>query len=102
MLTYVWNRDLDDVDESHECAEDDGGMPFEIPGARVVSLLEAQVSPWVIVTNGKLCRLYSSTASNKATNYYEIDLEEAIAANDHSSVVSIPTRRSAFLGLKVW
>ena len=48
----------------------------------MVSLLEAQVAPWVIVTNGKLWRLYSSTASNKATNYYEIDLEEAIAAND--------------------
>ena len=48
----------------------------------VVSLLEKQVAPWVIVTNGKLWRLYSSTASNKATNYYEIDLEEAIAAND--------------------
>src|SRR5215831_14803756 len=74
-LTYVWNRNLDDVDESRECAEDDGGTPFEIPGARVVSLLEAQVTPWVIITNGKLWRLYSSTASNKATNYYEIDGE---------------------------
>ena len=67
---------------SREPAEHDGGTPFEIPGAKVVSLLEKQVAPWVIVTNGKLWRLYSSTASNKATNYYEIDLEEAIAAND--------------------
>ncbi len=82
VLTYVWNRNLDDVDESRERPEDDGGTPFKIPGAMVVSLLEAQVAPWVIVTNGKLWRLYSSTASNKATNYYEIDLEEAIAAND--------------------
>jgi hypothetical protein len=81
-LTYVWNRNLDDVDEARERAEVDGGQPFEIPGATVVSLLEKQVAPWVIVTNGKLWRLYSSTASNKATNYYEIDLEEAIAAND--------------------
>ena len=70
-LTYVWNRNLDDVDESRELDEDSGGTPFEIPGALVVSLLEAQTAPWVIVTNGKLWRLYSSTASNKATNYYE-------------------------------
>jgi hypothetical protein len=53
-LIYVWNRNLDDVDESRERAADDGGKPFEIPGAKVVSLLEAQVAPWVIVTNGKL------------------------------------------------
>ena len=33
----------------------------------------------MIVTNGKLWRLYSSTASNKATHYYEIDLEEVEA-----------------------
>ena len=44
-LTYVWNRNLDDVDESRERAEDDGGTPFKIPGAMVVSLLEAQVAP---------------------------------------------------------
>jgi hypothetical protein len=81
-LTYVWNLNLDDVDESRERAEDDGGKPFEHPGVKVVSLLEKQIAPWVIVTNGKLWRLYSSTASNKEINYYEIDLEEAIAAND--------------------
>jgi hypothetical protein len=100
-LTYVWNRNLDDVDESRECAEDDGGTPFEIPGARVVSLLEVQVTPWVIVTNGKLWRLYSSTASNKATNYYEIDLEEAIAANDQITALKywwLMFRQQAFTG----
>ena len=100
-LTYVWNRNLDDVDESRERAEDDGGTPFEIPGAKVVSLLEAQVTPWVIVTNGKLWRLYSSTASNKATNYYEIDLEEAIAANDQITALKywwLMFRQQAFTG----
>jgi hypothetical protein len=100
-LTYVWNRNLDDVDESRERAADDGGKPFEIPGAKVVSLLEAQVAPWVIVTNGKLWRLYSSTASNKATNYYEIDLEEAIAANDQITALKywwLMFRREAFTG----
>jgi Eco57I restriction-modification methylase/TaqI-like C-terminal specificity domain len=100
-LTYVWHRNLDDVDESRERAEDDGGKPFEIPGAKVVSLLEKQVGPWVIVTNGKLWRLYSSTASNKATNYYEIDLEEAIAANDQITALKywwLMFRRQAFTG----
>jgi Eco57I restriction-modification methylase/restriction endonuclease TaqI-like protein len=100
-LAYVWNRNLDDVDESRERAAEDGGTPFEIPGARVVSLLEAQVAPWVIVTNGKLWRLYSSTASNKATNYYEIDLEEAIAANDQIIALKywwLMFRQQAFTG----
>ena len=78
----MWNRNLDDVDTLREPAEHDGGTPLEIPGAKVVSLLEKQDVPWVIVTNGKLWRLYSSMASNKATNYYEVDLEEAVAAND--------------------
>jgi hypothetical protein len=89
------------VDESRECAEDDGGSLFEIPGAIVVSLLEAQVAPWVIVTNGKLWRLYSSMASNKATNYYEIDLEEAIAANDQITALQywwLMFRQQAFTG----
>jgi len=100
-LAYVWNRNLDDVDESRERGAEDGGTPFEIPGARVVSLLEAQVAPWVIVTNGKLWRLYSSTVSNKATNYYEIDLEEAIAANDQIIALKywwLMFRQQAFTG----
>jgi hypothetical protein len=100
-LTYVWNRNLDDVDESRELEENKGGTPFEIPGARVVSLLEKQVAPWVIVTNGKLWRLYASTASNKATNYYEVDLEEAIAANDQITALKywwLLFRQQAFTG----
>ncbi|MFZ4816730.1 MAG: hypothetical protein ACOYL5_19495, partial [Phototrophicaceae bacterium] len=95
-LTYVWNRNLDDVDTTR-----DRGTPFEIPGAIVVSLLERQIAPWVIVTNGKLWRLYSSTANNKATNYYEIDLEEAIAANDQITALKywwLMFRRQAFTG----
>jgi hypothetical protein len=100
-LTYVWNRNLDDVDTLREPAEHDGGTPLEIPGAKVVSLLEKQDAPWVIVTNGKLWRLYSSTASSKATNYYEIDLEEAIAANDQLTALKywwLMFRRQAFTG----
>lgn len=87
--------------DDRERDEADGGTPFEIAGAMVVSLLEKQVAPWVIVTNGKLWRLYSSTASNKATNYYEIDLEEAIAANDQITALKywwLMFRRQAFTG----
>ena len=101
-LTYVWNRNLDDVDEARELAEADGGTPTEIPGALVVSLLESpDAPPWVIVTNGKLWRLYSATASNKATNYYEVDLEEALAANDQLTALKywwLLFRREAFTG----
>ena len=99
-LTYVWNRNLDDIDPTRD-AEEIGGTPFDIPGAIVVSLLEAQVAPWVIVTSGKLWRLYSSTASNKATNYYEIDLEEAVAANDQIIALKywwLMFRQQAFTG----
>ena len=56
---------------------------------------------WVIVTNGKLWRLYSATASNKATNYYEIDLEEAIGASDQLTALKywwLLFRRQAFTG----
>jgi hypothetical protein len=83
-LTYVWDRNLDDVDEKR-----DQETPDEIPGAMVVSLLEKAEAPWAIVTNGKLWRLYSASASNKATNYYEVDLEEAINAADGSQVTAI-------------
>ncbi|MEA3350029.1 MAG: TaqI-like C-terminal specificity domain-containing protein, partial [Chloroflexota bacterium] len=52
------------------------------PGALVVSLLYAETAPWGIVTNGKLWRLYSAKAHSRATNYYEIDLEETLASPD--------------------
>ncbi|MFD3163859.1 Eco57I restriction-modification methylase domain-containing protein, partial [Herpetosiphon sp. NSE202] len=74
---YVWNRNLDDQDTQRDSA-----TPAIIPGAEVVSTLEAGTVPWVIVSNGKYWRLYSTTASNKATNYYEVDLEEAFGAQD--------------------
>ncbi|MDX2076008.1 MAG: TaqI-like C-terminal specificity domain-containing protein [bacterium] len=98
VLTYVWNRNLDDVDETR-----DPQTPKEIPGALVVSLLEAQAVPWVIVTNGKLWRLYSTSTSNKATNYYEVDLEEALSADPNDRVTAfkywwLMFRASAFTG----
>lgn len=82
-LAYSWNRNLDDSDPQRDEAN-----PDEIPGARVVTLLEQAEAPWVIVTNGKLWRLYSATASNKATNYYEVDLEEALFAPESDRITA--------------
>ena len=78
-LAYTWNRNLDGYDETR-----DTEAPDENPGARVVSLLESGEAPWVIVTNGKLWRLYSARAHSRATNYYEIDLDETLAMDDPS------------------
>ena len=76
-LAYTWNRNLDGYDETR-----DTETPDENPGAKVVSLLESDEAPWVIVTNGKLWRLYSARAHSRATNYYEIDLDETLAMED--------------------
>lgn len=75
---YVWERNLDGRDEKRDPQTLD-----EIPGQLVVSLLARQDAPdWVIVTNGKTPRLYSARSHSRATNYYEIDLEEAVASPD--------------------
>jgi hypothetical protein len=73
-LAYPWGRFLDGKDDLR-----DTETPDENPGAVVVSLLEKGEAPWVIVTNGKLWRLYAQRAHSRATNYYEIDLEELLA-----------------------
>jgi hypothetical protein len=74
---YVWDRNLDGPEAR------DLETPEENPGALVVSLLQKEGAPgWAIVTNGKLWRLYSARAHSRATNYYEIDLEEALASPD--------------------
>jgi hypothetical protein len=46
-LTYVWNRNLDDIDPARNPE-----TAAEIPGALVVSTLGAGKAPWVIATNG--------------------------------------------------
>ena len=73
-LAYPWGRSLDGKDY-----ERDSESPEENPGALVVSLLESGEAPWAIVTNGKVWRLYSQQTHSRATNYYEIDLEEVLA-----------------------
>ncbi|MCB9117575.1 MAG: hypothetical protein H6639_21725 [Caldilineaceae bacterium] len=96
VLSYVWNRNLDDIDPArdHETGN-------EIPGALVVSTLESGRVPWVIATNGKLWRLYAAAADNRATNYYEVDLEEAFAAADQVTALKywwLFFRQAAFSG----
>jgi len=76
-LAYVWGRLLDGKDETR-----DSETPEENPSFAVVSLLEKAEAPWAIVSNGKVWRLYSVRAHSRATNYYEIDLEEALASSD--------------------
>ena len=76
-LAYPWNRYLDGRDENR-----DAESPDDNPGARVVAVLESGETPWAIVTNGKLWRLYSARTHSRSTNYYEIDLEETLAMAD--------------------
>jgi hypothetical protein len=73
-LAYPWDRMLDAKDYKR-----DNAAPEVNPGAQVVSLLERGEAPWVIVTNGRLWRLYSRRAHSRATNYYEIDLSDLLA-----------------------
>jgi len=56
----------------------DPESPNEDPSRLVVSLLEKGEVPWAIVTNGKVWRLYTAKTHSKASNYYEIDLEEVL------------------------
>lgn len=78
-LAYAWNRNLDARDEMR-----DSEAPDENPAASVVTLLESGEIPWVVLTNGKIWRLYSAKTHSRATNYYEIDLEETLAMEDPS------------------
>src|SRR6266699_3390112 len=73
-LAYGWGRSLDGKDEQR-----DSQRPDENPGAAVVTLLDSGEAGWAIVTNGKTWRLYAAKAHSRATNYYEIDLEETLA-----------------------
>jgi hypothetical protein len=74
LLVYPWARSLDGKD-----AERDSETSDENPGAIVVSLLEKNEVPWVIVTNGRLWRLYARQTHSRASNYYELDAEELLA-----------------------
>ena len=53
-----------------------------VPGIRVVGALEKHKVPWAILTNGKDWRLYCAAAHSRASNYYEVELPEALARDD--------------------
>jgi hypothetical protein len=72
---YRWDRWLDGLDLN------DPDTPDENPGAAVVSALAEGKARWAIVTNGKYWRLYSRDAHSRSTNFYEVDLEEALLAS---------------------
>ncbi len=97
-LAYAWGRSLDGKDDQRG----DASRADENPGAAVVTLLDKGEAAWAIVTNGKIWRLYSAKAHSRATNYYEIDLEETLAL-DATSVETafryfwLLFRASAFL-----
>jgi hypothetical protein len=75
-FVYAWDRWLDGPDHGL-----DADTPDENPGASVVSALEEGVADWIIVTNGRVWRLYSRNAHSRATNFYEVDLVEALVAS---------------------
>jgi hypothetical protein len=51
-FVYAWDRWLDGPDLN------DADTPDENPGASVVTALDAEIANWIIVTNGRLWRLY--------------------------------------------
>jgi len=73
---YQWDRLLDGPDPR------DQGTPDENPGATVLSLLEQEGNDWAIVTNGKQWRLYTRKTESRATNFLQVDAEEAAADTD--------------------
>ena len=74
-FVYPWDRWLDGPDQN------DPDTPEENPGACVVTALDAGTADWIVVTNGRLWRLYSRQAHARATNFYEVDLVEALTAS---------------------
>ena len=74
-FVYAWDRWLDGPDLHDE------DTPEENPGACVVTALDQGTQNWVIVTNGRLWRLYGRQAHARSTNFYEVDLVEALTAS---------------------
>lgn len=77
LCAYPWDRSLDNIDDVR-----DPERGARIPGQYVVRLLEKGDLPWIVVTNGKFWRLYTQKTHSKATEFYEVDLEEILAMED--------------------
>lgn len=78
-FVYAWDRWLDGPDFNL-----DQETPEENPGACVVTALDEGKADWIIMTNGRQWRLYSRHAHSRATNFYEVDLAEALVASGDS------------------
>ena len=52
---------------------------------------------WVILTNGRLWRLYSSRVSSSSTNYFEVDLEGVVTETDPKLVYFVSLFSSSSL-----
>jgi len=74
-FVYAWDRWLDGPDLN------DTDTAEENPGACVVTALDQGTADWIIVSNGRLWRLYSRQAHARATNFYEVDPVEALTAS---------------------
>ena len=84
LQVYPWDRSLDGKDDRR-----DKETSEENPGAVVVTLLGKGEAGWVVVTNGRLWRLYSQRTHARATNYYEIDLDEVLSqAGPHAPEIN--------------
>ncbi|GHO76459.1 hypothetical protein KSD_42300 [Ktedonobacter sp. SOSP1-85] len=86
-LAYKWGRNLDGYEEVDDVLGVTSLDPTdrENPGAVVVSLLDQEQVDWAFLTNGRTWRLYSAKTHSRATNYYEIDLDETLAMpRDHT------------------
>jgi hypothetical protein len=90
-FVYSWDRWLDGPDLN------DADTPEENPGACVVTALDQGIADWIVVTNGRLWRLYSRQAHARATNFYEVDLVEALTASGDTDP-NEAFRVSSFLG----
>jgi len=73
---YQWDRFLDGPDPR------DRVTPDENPGATVLTLLEQEGNDWALVTNGKHWRLYTRKTESRATNFLQVDAEEAAAGTE--------------------
>ncbi len=73
-FVYSWDRWLDGPDLN------DADTPEENPGACVVTAFDEGIADWIIVTNGRHWRLYGKQAHARSTNFYEVDLAEALLA----------------------
>lgn len=79
LLVYPWDRPLDRKDDH---PDRDAARAEDVPGIRVVNVLEQHKLDWAILTNGKDWRLYCGQAHSRASNYYEVDLPAILESED--------------------